>query len=140
MKVIVLRKSMVDVLKKVGNYITTKVVNTSLSHVKLQTTIDNKLLVVGGNHEVLAEIEIDALEIFKNGSVLVPFKKLSDFVKKAKSDALTIEEIEDGVNIQACNIDYKLNTVDVENYPKLPNEGWFNFINLLIKILMEDMI
>lgn len=130
MKVIVLRKALVEVMKKVGNFVQAKNFIPMLANVKLQTTIDGKLMVIGGNADTMVEIEMDVVEIEEIGSVLIPFKKLNDFIKKAKYDLITIEEMVEDVNIKCYNIDYKLVKDDVYNYPTLPNENWENYITM----------
>lgn len=130
MKTIITRLELLEGLKKVANTFSIKTTVPVLAFVKIETS-KNGISLTTCNIDSLSIVEIETIENTTNGSILVPFKLLSDFIKKSKADTITIEQIDNmQVSIKAANIDYKLMSDTTDQFPILPNfKGDFITVN-----------
>lgn len=71
------------------------------------------------DYEVSARCQIEA-DIDTEGEVLVHGKLLADIAKSLPNKDVTVELIENQVQIKCGNVDFTLNRMSLEDYPRIP--------------------
>ncbi|UUV25889.1 MULTISPECIES: DNA polymerase III subunit beta [Lysinibacillus] len=130
MKTTINRIELLEGLKKLGHIIDGKTSIPILTGVKISTSTDGKLQLIGGSTIAIASVEIETIHTETNGSLVLSYKKFTDFLKKSKANNIEIETLDNNQSsIKAGNIDYKLMYDDSSNYPLLP-KAQFEYMNL----------
>lgn len=121
MKTTVNKAVLTDALKKVANFTGKSGIETM---VKIEVSGEN-VTVSTFNKNAYSSVQVTALESSVNGLTVTTFKSLNDFIKKVKSDQITLERISgDQLSVQAANINYKLLADNTNSFPIAPNERY----------------
>lgn len=103
---------------------------------------DGKLNIFGTDGEMSVKSSIesnsDNLEIFKEGTILVPYNIFKNLVKKT-SEILEIEQKGNNLYIKNNEDIYSINLLDTENFPKIDFDNYGEKFNLSTNNFNEIM-
>lgn len=93
-------------------------------------TVENGILITGTDLEVGLRIFVPA-EVFSNGSITLPSKKLFEILRESGSSFISIEELENyWVNIKSGASTYNLAGMASDEFPEFPDYGNTGFVTI----------
>lgn len=120
MKISTYKMDLAAGLNKLVKIIGGKTVMGILNNVKIVAE-KNKVELIGTNLDLIGIVTLDNATIEEEGSTLLDYKILHTFIKKAKSDIITIENSSDKATVTSDKVNFKINSFDAMDYPLLPN-------------------
>lgn len=130
MKTYIAQATLKDVFTKLAKVYSSKVSIQVLNNVKVEVTTEATYFTVSNiNQSLVVKVENENIGEQIEGVMLYDFKKLSTFIKKAKSKVI---EINDNI-VAAGKLKLTLNPMDASEYPQIPKiEG------AVINVLSSD--
>jgi DNA polymerase III subunit beta len=124
----VLQNDLIDGLNRLQNITNKRVTLAILSNILIETT-NNSLVLTGTDLEVGLRVEVPA-EIYDQGTLTLPSKKIFEIVRESGSDTITIQETENSwVIITAGHSTYNLAGMPSDNYPEFPKYKEDTFVS-----------
>ncbi len=124
----ILRNDLIEGLNSLQNITNKRVTLAILSNILIEST-NNSLILTGTDLEVGLRIEVPA-EIYDQGTLTLPSKKIFEIVRESGSDSITIEETENSwVIISAGLSTYNLAGMASDEFPEFPEFQEDHFIS-----------
>jgi DNA polymerase-3 subunit beta len=114
-----------------------KTPNPALQGVKLEVK-ENALAITTSNSDISINIVIEDgdLDVEEKGSALIPGKYFIEIIRKLDGQTVTFSKAEDNLlRIEADHSDITLNTLDLEEYPKIEFSQKEAFIKVNVRTL-----
>jgi DNA polymerase-3 subunit beta len=137
MKFIINRDILVDSLQKVLGPTTTKQNYPTLTNVLLKSTEDRiKLVTTDLDMTIIAFQKADVSE---RGEIVVPMKRFLSIIRELPPENIAIEKTKNNLSIRCEQVEFKINTLPVEEFPKIQEERGASLIKIDPQVL-EQMI
>lgn len=137
MKFIINKEEMYGVLQKVLGPTTTKQ-NFPIFNSVLITSQDNKLKLVTTDLDITIIAFVDA-KVEKQGQIAVPMNRLLSIVKEFPPCDILVEKVNNNLLIRCEKIEFKITTVNAEDFPKIEEQQKTTFIRINPEILEETI-
>ena len=126
MKFTINRPAFIKYLTDVQRAISSRTTIPVLTGVKI-TADESGLMLSGSDSDISIEIfvpvadESNQLEVFQEGGIVLPARIFSEIVRKMSDEKLTIEVGDHfQTHITSANASFKINSINVDNYPNFP--------------------
>ena len=113
--------SLLSALQLVQGVVEKKSINPILSSIVIETSSDDQVTIEATNLEESIKIAIWA-EVYSNFKVAIPFRRLTEFVRELPDLPITVTSDGNLLNIEVEGIKASFPTMDLEDYPGLPEE------------------
>lgn len=137
MKFIINKEIILDNLQKVLGPATTKQ-NFPILNSVLLTTFNNKIKFTTTDLDVTI-ITLQEATIDKEGSVAIPMKRLLSIIRELPPSEIIMEVIKNNLLIKCEKIEFKINTLNPQEFPQIEEEKNISLIKINPQIL-EEMI
>ncbi|MFD1392720.1 DNA polymerase III subunit beta [Lacticaseibacillus jixianensis] len=143
MKFTITRATFIKSLNDVSRAITSKTTIPILTNLKMDLT-DNALILTGSDADISIESKIDAtseqndLQIASTGSITVPARFFTEIVKRLPEKTMTVD-VQDNFQtvITSGSSEFKINGLDANNYPRLPEVSSENALTVPADVLRQ---
>lgn len=150
MKLTINKDILVRVIQNVNKAVATKSTIPILEYIKLELTND-LLKVVGTNMELGIEITIPRetketinFTVFKEGSICLKAKYITDIIRKLSGDSIEIEVTNNYLtNIKSNNSEFNIHGLDSDEFPRLPKikeENIFSIPSDLLRTMIRQTV
>jgi len=141
MKVIVLKQVLLDAINIVQRAIMAKATLPILEGIYIEA--DEKLKLIGNNHDLAIEYNLDA-DIMEKGSIVINARIFGDIIRKLPDAPVSIEVVDNSkVKIECLNSYFEIKGMDSSSYPLPPeykNEISFSISQASMKELIKQTI
>ncbi|QEK37936.1 DNA polymerase III subunit beta [Candidatus Cytomitobacter indipagum] len=128
------RTNLMEALRCQQSVLDRKATQSIFSHVKLDAS-NGKLNIEGSDGNLMLKYQIDC-ETIANGAITLPGHILYNLVRKSNKEFLNIKCSNDSVEIDYGSGSFNLNTLDPEDFPKIPEVA----DSLVFKIFSTDLL
>ncbi|MFD1399053.1 DNA polymerase III subunit beta [Lacticaseibacillus suilingensis] len=143
MKFTITRATFIKSLNDVSRAISTKTTIPILTNLKLDLT-DTALILTGSDADISIESKIDAtsetndLQVQSTGSITLPARFFSEIVKRMPEKTMTVD-VQDNFQtvITSGQSEFKINGLDANNYPRLPEIAAENPLTVPADVLRQ---
>ncbi len=135
MKFIIPQNKLVEVLGKVSGPVSNKQ-NFPVLNCVLIEALQNKIkfITTDLDSSIITYLEIPPEE---KGKVAVPFKRFISIVKELPKQEIVIEKVKENLCIRCEKIEFKINCMETDDFPKIDEEIKENLITLPSSDLLE---
>ncbi|MCP4653439.1 MAG: DNA polymerase III subunit beta [Candidatus Omnitrophica bacterium] len=137
MKFIINRDTLLETLQKALGPTTTKQ-NLPVLNDILITTSNEKLKLVTTDLDITT-ISLLKPKIIEEGKITVPMKRFLAIIRELPSNEVTVQTLKNNLLIKCEKIEFKMNTSDPNEFPKVEEENHTSFIKINPQEL-EEMI
>ncbi|MDP2924397.1 MAG: DNA polymerase III subunit beta [Candidatus Omnitrophota bacterium] len=135
MKFTINKEVLLESLQKVLGPTTTKQ-NFPILNSVLITSIDNKIKLVATDLDVTV-VSFQEADVAAKGKTAIPMKRFISIVRELPSQNITIELIKNNLLIKCEKIEFKINTLNPEEFPQTEEEREVSLIKINSAILEE---
>lgn len=128
MKILIKQNIFLDTLQKVVGPTNTKQTLPILSSVLIEVN-DDKLKLTTTDLDITI-IAFSQVNTIKPGKVLVPLKKILSIIKELPLSEITVELVKNNLLIRCENIEFKINTIETSEFPKIEQTQKISLIKL----------
>jgi DNA polymerase-3 subunit beta len=118
MKIRVNRAKFVDAFQTAEPFAPKKSPKEVLQNVKLDASAQ-KVTLSATDTEVGICVSVDGVEVDKAGSIALPVSRVSSIIRESSDEYLSIDETKAGLVIRGERSEYKLPSVDVDEFPNV---------------------
>lgn len=138
MKLTATKETLVLALGRVQGIVGKKTTMPVLSNVLIETTATDRFTVTATDLDIFAKGEYDGV-IDRPGKACVRARELYEIIRNLPAGSVRLELAEDGQNLRVISgtVNYKLPTIEVEDYPAMPDFGTVNYVPLGAQLLHE---
>jgi len=135
MRFIISQNKLIEVLEKVSGPISSKQNFPVLNCVLIEALQDKiKFTTTDLDSSIITYL---TTSIEKEGKAAVPFKRLISIVRELPKQEITVEKIKESLCISCEKIEFKINCMEVEDFPQINEEIKENLITLSSSDLLE---
>ena len=128
MKFIINKDILVENLQKVLGPTTTKQNFPMLSSVLLTTT-ENNLKLTTTDLDI-SIISLQELEKTESGEIAIPMKKFFSIIRELPPEKITVEKIKNHLLIRCEKVEFKVSTLNPEEFPQIQEKGGVSLIKI----------
>ena len=128
MKLIIRKEALLDNLQKVLGPSTTKQ-NFPILNSILISTIDTRIKFITTDLDITI-ISLQEAEIITSGIVAVPMKRFISIIRELPPHKITLEKNKNNLFIRCENIEFKINTLNHEEFPKIQEEKGVSLVKI----------
>jgi DNA polymerase-3 subunit beta len=137
MKFIINKDILLDNLQKIAGPTTTKQ-NFPILNSVLISTIDNKLKFITTDLDITI-VSLQEANIINGGKIAIPMKRIISIIRELPPQEITIELIKNNLLIKCEQIEFKITTLEPEEFPQTEEEKKVSLIKIN-PITLEEMI